>query len=168
MPGIDYFRTLYGYTCWARDRVLEAASRLPEADYIADLGMDHGSIHSTLVHTFAAEALWRQRWLGREDAKVMTPDVAPSLAVLRGLWSLEDAKVRAYLEGLSDSDMDREIAYVTSLHVRLVEPLWQHLTQIVVHGAQHRSEAAMELTRLGHSPEFLDFIAFTRVRSARA
>lgn len=164
VPTLDYFRCILDYTVWARGRVLDAAARLTDADYQAPRGLDHGSIHTTLVHTFAAEALWRQRWLRRDHAALMSAAVAPDLTTLRRLWTLEDAKRAAFLDGLADADTARRIEYVSGSGVPYTEPLWQHLTQIVVHGAQHRSEVALALTQLGQSPGFLDFMAFARER----
>ncbi len=130
--NLEYFRYLLAYTRWARDRVLDTAAKLPEPDYLAPRGLDHGSIHSTLFHTFAAEALWRQRWMNAADASLRSED-APDLAGLRRFWQLEDAKVDAYLDGLADADLERAIEYTSASGVRYREPLQLHLTQIVVH-----------------------------------
>jgi uncharacterized damage-inducible protein DinB len=159
---LEYFRYAFAYTRWARDRVLGAAEKLTEADYVAPRALDHGSIHSTLFHTFAAEGLWRRRWMGEANASLMPEGVAPDLTGLWKLWLLEDAKVDAYLRGLAELDLGRPVGYTSAAGVRYSEPLYLHLTQVVIHGAQHRSEVALELTHLGYSPGFLDFIAFVR------
>jgi uncharacterized damage-inducible protein DinB len=159
---ITYFRYLLVYTRWARDRVLDAATKVPASEYLAPRALDHGSIHSTLFHTMAAETLWRRRWMGDQDARIMPESAAPNLQTLTSLWLVEDAKVDSYLDGLADGDLQRRIDYSNSSGVRFAEPLYLHLTQILVHGAQHRSEVALALTALGQSPGFLDFVAFAR------
>jgi uncharacterized damage-inducible protein DinB len=39
-------------------------------------------------------------------------------------------------------------------------PLWQQLLHQVNHATQHRSEAALLLTRLGFSPGWLDLLVY--------
>ena len=39
-------------------------------------------------------------------------------------------------------------------------PLWQAMVQLVNHGTQHRSEAAVILTAAGASPGDLDIVRF--------
>jgi uncharacterized damage-inducible protein DinB len=164
VPDLGYFRYLLAYTRWARDRVLDAASKLSEAEYLAPRGLDHGSIHSTLFHTLAAEMLWRRRWMGAKDARVIDEAVAPNLVQLVRLWLLEDSKIDAHLAALDESGLDQPVEYTNSMGVPFAEPFYLHLTQMVIHGPQHRSEVALALTQLGHSPGFLDFVAFVRER----
>ncbi len=53
--------TLFDYNYWANQRLLEAAEKVAAEQYFAPAGLSHGSLHGTLVHTLAAEILWRQR-----------------------------------------------------------------------------------------------------------
>jgi len=162
--GVGYLRLMYEYVCWGRERVLAAAERAPEREYLAARGLDHGSIHETLVHVFAAEVLWRRRWMGDTDAKLLTAAEAPSLRQLRDPWALEEAKMRAFLTGVSDAELERQVAYTGTSGAAWAESMWEQMTQMVVHGVEHRSEVALALTQLGHSPGFLDFLAFVRER----
>jgi uncharacterized damage-inducible protein DinB len=119
------------------------------------------------VHVFAVETLWRQRWMGRSDAILLTDADVPALADLRRLWSLEEAKMRAYLADLKDGDLSRTVSYQGRAG-SWSEALWEQVTQLVIHGCDHRSEIALALTQLGHSPGFLDFLAFVREKKAGA
>ena len=49
---------------------------------------------------------------------------------------------------------------------RWAYPLWQQMIHQVNHATQHRSEAAMMLTKLGHSPGWLDLLYFVDVNAA--
>jgi uncharacterized damage-inducible protein DinB len=49
-----------------------------------------------------------------------------------------------------------EFAFQAGAPLRL--PMWQTLTQVMLHGVQHRTEAAMLLTRAGCSPGNMDYI----------
>ena len=42
-----------------------------------------------------------------------------------------------------------------------VLPLWRYLVYVVTHGIQQFSEAAVLLSRLGHSPGEIGFLAFS-------
>jgi uncharacterized damage-inducible protein DinB len=52
---VDYYRWLYDYSYWARDRVLAQVARLDQDAYTAPRTLDYGSIRGTLVH---AIPLW--------------------------------------------------------------------------------------------------------------
>jgi len=160
LVSVDYFRTLFDYTYWARDRIMAAAAGISEPDYLYHRGMDHGSIHATLVHALASEVLFRDRWRGLHTW--LTEEDLPGIEALRRRWTLEEATTRGFLAGLTDGDLATEVVYTTRSGVRQSEPLWQTLTQIVSHQTQHRSEVAWVLTQLGRSPGFLDFLGFTR------
>jgi uncharacterized damage-inducible protein DinB len=162
MPTREYFGYLLRYSRWARDRVLSACEALSAGDNMSGRGLDHGSIHATMEHVFGAEVLWRRRWQGNGSEGPQSGPLASDLNALRRLWLLEDAKVDAHLASLTEADLSMPVRYKSSSGQNFSEPLFPHLTQIVVHRAQHRSEVALELTRLGHSPGFLDFLAFAR------
>jgi uncharacterized damage-inducible protein DinB len=47
-------------------------------------------------------------------------------------------------------------------------PLWQQLLHQTNHATQHRSEAALLLTRLGYSPGWLDLLVYVDRETARS
>jgi uncharacterized damage-inducible protein DinB len=151
------------YSYWGRDRILDAAANLTKQQYTEPAGLDHGSVSETLAHTLAAEALWRLRLEGAGDALLPEIDAATPDA-LGVMWQAEERALGLLLERITDAALERPVEYVTSQGVRRSEPVWQVVLQLVNHGTQHRSEVALVLTRLGHSPGFLDFIAFVRER----
>src|SRR5437773_2660376 len=54
----------------------------------------------------------------------------------------------------------RILEYTNMQGERWAYPLWQQMIHQVNHATQHRSEAAVMLTKLGHSPGWLDLLYF--------
>ena len=167
-----YFRKLFDYNCWANDRVLEQALRLPEADYFASVpGLSFDTLHATLAHVFVAEAVWLGRWRGRPltgtlaDARRMDRIVAaevPDLASLIERWRTLEADRRDYCAGLTDADVQRPLSYVTMDGQQYGNPLGEQMAHVVNHGTQFRAEAAVALTSFSFSPGELDLIRYLR------
>jgi uncharacterized damage-inducible protein DinB len=67
--------------------------------------------------------------------------------------------MRAYLDRLSDDDLDGSARYTLERAWR-DDVRWHALMYVILHGVQHRSEAAMLLTEFGQSPGNLDFILY--------
>src|SRR5207248_3082485 len=60
-----YFRTLFDYSAWARQRLLAAVEQLPEQENFATRPLDYGSIHGSLVHTFVPQGVLADLLAGR-------------------------------------------------------------------------------------------------------
>jgi uncharacterized damage-inducible protein DinB len=72
-----------------------------------------------------------------------------------------------YLAALAESELGRTVTYVNFEGATWTYPLWQMLLHQVNHATQHRSEAALMLTRFGHSPGPLDFLYYFDELGAR-
>jgi len=163
---IDDIRLLFDYGYWATGRILNTAAAVNLEQYTAPGGASHGSLRDTLAHTLAAEMTWRRRCQeGISPAALPTGADFPTLATLQQTWQEEETAMAGYLATLDDADLDATIHYKTTKGAALQNPLWHILTHVVNHGTQHRSEAAMMLSALGHSPGDLDLILFLRQRS---
>lgn len=103
----EYFRTLWDYSYWARDRLLRAMEGMSEEEYARPNGFVYGSIQGILGHTLWAEAGWLALWKG-EAERMPPPSPPPPLAELPARWAEVEAAMRAYLAGLSDADVRRE------------------------------------------------------------
>jgi uncharacterized damage-inducible protein DinB len=163
----DVIRTMYAYNTWANARVLEAAARLP-ADVLqhTDAGAGFGSVHDTLAHILAAQWIFLERWQGRFPTRL--PDGADfaGLDALRARWDAVEAETQRFVARLSDDDAMRVVEYVNQQGERWAYPLWQQMLHQVNHATQHRSEAAMLLTRFGQSPGWLDFLYYVDLTAA--
>lgn len=160
--SVPYLDVLYEYNYWAHHRILDTAAHLTEEQRQEPV-FRIGSLHQTLVHTLAAEWLWRQR-IQLSVSPPTLPQVAdlPTFDALLARWAEEEVAMRAFVAGLSDGDLLRPVSYRTMRGVEHRHPLWLLLAHVVNHGTQHRSEAAAMLTELGHSPGDLDLIYYGR------
>lgn len=160
MLTADYVRCVYDYGYWARDRILNQVSRLDPGAYIADVKLDYRSIRGTLVHILEREATWLARWEGRPD-QLLGEEELLTFETLCKAWSREETKMRAFLQRLSDPMLFEVVEYEsTPSGRRYAIPLWQMMAHLAHHGTQHRSEVALALMQLGHSPGDLDLIVY--------
>jgi uncharacterized damage-inducible protein DinB len=159
--NVQDIRTLYDYNCWATNRILDRAEQVSPEDFVsATLG--YAKLHSTLVHMLSAEWVWRSRWQGHSPTSMLDPNEFPTLDALRARWDQERRHMYAFLDTLGDSALSKTIAYANTRGHGYTDVLWQMMMHVLNHGTQHRSELAMLLTELGHSPGDLDIIAFVR------
>ena len=132
---------------------------------------------ATLVHILYAEWIWRKRTQESYSPGPQSPwealiipdpvkEAPATFDALQARWSEEERAMRAYLAGLRDSDLEQVVLYQTMSGEARENLLWQLLAQVINHGTQHRSEAALRLTQLGHSPGDLDFIIYLRREGA--
>jgi uncharacterized damage-inducible protein DinB len=156
---------LYAYDRWANQRILHVAEHLDLADYLAPASLSHGSVRGTLVHILGTAWLWRLRCQeGISPQALLSEELFPSVETLKNRWQAEEEAFQLYLESLGDDDLDRTISYRNTSGTHYENMLWQILFHVINHSTQFRSEAAVELTRLHHSPGDLDYIAFIRGR----
>jgi uncharacterized damage-inducible protein DinB len=160
----DYFRLLYDYVYWARDRLLAAADGLSEDEYARLNGFNYGSIRGILAHCLAAEAGAIGRWTGSGRRDPANAETLPTVEALRARWQAEEARLRPFLDGLTDASLSEDVVLRRANGEESRRPLYIDMTQIANHETQHRSEAAEALTMIGRSPGDLDFSIFYRER----
>ena len=156
----DVIATLYRYNAWANAQVLQAASRVTPAQFLAGDGASFDSIRDTLVHTLGAQWLYLERWQGRSPRALPAPSEFPDLASVRERWADIERATAAFVGGLTDTRLAAIVEYENFEGERWAYPLWQQMIHQVNHATQHRSEAAVMLTHAGHSPGWLDFLYF--------
>ena len=153
---VSEVRFLFDYGTWATGHILRAAAALGDEEFAAAGKLSHGGIRGTLVHTLAAQHGWCAGWRGLPRPPRLDEADFPTVAALADRWREEDATLRAYLDTLADADLDRDFMGLG--------PLWVAMLQVINHGTQHRSEVAVVLTDLGHSPGDIDILFFARDR----
>ncbi len=155
--------TLYDYNSWANERLLRAATGVTTEQFSASAAISHGSLRGALVHTYAAELVWRLRCQeGLSPSGLPDERDFPTLDSLLKRWREEEKLRQAYLATLQDGDLTGMVSYTTTEGMPYENMLWHLLVHLVNHGTQHRSEAAVVLTGYGHSPGDLDMLFFFR------
>jgi len=157
---------LFDYLYWIRNTVLAAAAKLPEPGFTAaDEGATNRDLRSTLVHELDVQWSWRERLKGADwddwgpDADLKADDY-PTLDALTEHWRRDEAEMRAWLASLFDGDLD-----ASPVRDEDTLPLRQFVMHLVSHGIQQFSEAAVLLTRAGHSPGDIGYLEFIGARS---
>ena len=158
-------RTLLDYHYWARDRLLDALEPLTVEQLTRDMGNSFKSIHETVAHVYAAEWAWYERWRGHSPTALLPSDQFPDLASIRRAWSDNEARMRAYVDGLGEDGGSRVIEYKLLSGQAGSSPLWQMLQHVVNHASYHRGQVTTMLRQLGAPPaKPMDMIAYYRTR----
>jgi uncharacterized damage-inducible protein DinB len=154
-------RLLYDYYYWANARILACAGQLQAEQFTAAQPIPHGSLRGVLMHMLNVERTWRTVTLegGLRPSRIPEGEISDA-AALSARWQAEEQTMRKLLAGLPEGSLDIPKKITNSTGVNYEWLLWQPLYQVLNHGTQHRSEAAVMLTELGQSPGDIDFIFF--------
>ncbi len=160
-------QTMIDYHYWARNQLLEAIGALTAEQYLKDLGSSFRSVRDTLTHTYAAEVIWYQRWHGEAPAKLLPSDTFGDFAALKSAWIDHERKMRAFVDGLRDADVDRIINFTMLNGGVAASPIGEMVQHVVNHASYHRGQVTTMLRQLGAAPaKSMDMIAYFRVRQA--
>jgi len=158
--------SLYRYNDWANQRVLDTSARLTREQLLAGGGASFDSVRDTLVHIMGAQWVYLERWHGRSPRTLPSASDFADVDAIRKRWEAIEHDTRAFVAELSDADLARVVEYTNTQGERWAYPLWQQMIHQVNHATQHRSEAAVMLTTLGHSPGLLDLLYFVDLQAA--
>lgn len=176
MNGVDVIGRLHQHRMWANHKLLTAAETLSAGALRKELPIGQGSIWKSLTHLYAAEYVWLGALEGDETS--MAPgDVTGklpgnqegegavrSLGELRARWSKLDARWAAYLDELTEDDLDREIAKVSSWGKRHVTRCGDILLHVCTH-AQYTTAQVINMLRQVGASELPDPMLISLARS---
>lgn len=153
---------LIEYLFWVRDRILAASAELTDGEFQSRETVTTRDLRATLVHQLENEWAWRIRLSeGAFPVGDLLPTDYPTLDALVARWHREERDLRAWFDGLSDRDLETRPPGDDN-----TQALWRYLLYVVNHGTQQFAEAAVLLTRLGHSPGEIGYLAFCSNPSA--
>jgi uncharacterized damage-inducible protein DinB len=162
----DDLHTLLDFHYWARDRMLDAVESLTREQFTQDLGGSFRSVRDTLAHTYGAEWVWYSRWQGVSPTAFQPFDMFADVAAVRQAWVDHETKMRAFLDGLGEDDINRRIDYTLFNGTAGTSPFWQMLQHVVNHASYHRGQVTTMLRQLGATPpKSTDLITFYRERA---
>ena len=148
---------LLDYLFWVRDRVLAATASLSDDEFRSGEIVGTRDLRGTLVHQLENEWAWRIRLSeGSFPLGDLAPDDYPTLDDLVRRWRQEERALRTWFAHVSDERLGTRPPGDAN-----VLPLWRYLVYVVTHGVQQFSDAAVLLTRIGHSPGEIGFLAFS-------
>jgi len=166
---LDDLKTLVDYHYWARDRVLEAASRLTPEQFTRDLGSSFKSVRDTLAHLYSAEWAWYQRWHGISPAAHLPFDQFHDIESIRTAWTAHESKMRAFLDSLAEHELDGIIEYKTLAGDASSSTIGQMLQHVINHGSYHRGQLTTMFRQLGAEPaKSMDLIRYYREKALKA
>lgn len=163
---LDELKELYAYDDWARERILAAVSKLTDEQRTREVGGSFPSVQETLAHLLKSDWVWLERWKGDP------PDGWPADRPLRGLadlragWDRVATERHAWIEGLSESDLERVVAYRNLKGEPQQARVYEMLRHVVNHATYHRGQVTSMIRMVGGTPVSLDLIAWYRERAA--
>ena len=159
--NIQDIQLIYDYNYWANNKILAMSALVTQEQFLTWVDFPYGGLRGTLVHILDAECGWRGLFETQAFGDDLNVDDFPAFQPLEKRFREEEQAMRAYLNGLSDEDMENvHFKYKASNGEPRDRVLWHCLLHVVNHGTQHRSEAAAMLTSFGVSPGDLDFTVF--------
>lgn len=160
----EVIQTLYRYNNWANQRVLDTSESLTTEQLLAGRDGGFGSIRDTLVHIMDTQSIYLTRWQGASPNPILDPGQFPDMVAIRARWADIETETQVFVTGLDDARLAHVVEYTNLKGERRAYPLWQQMLQQANHATQHRSEVALLLTQLDHSPGWLDFLYFINLQ----
>lgn len=148
---------MYEYGIWANQKLLATARALTTEQLHKPFTSFEFTILGSFVHLVSAEWRWYQSWIGAPMEERLTVNDLPTLDAVRAKWEPLWDERRMFVASLTSDQLQRPLVRKLQGREQSI-PLWQALVHVANHGTQHRSEIALMLTELGHSPGDLDMV----------
>lgn len=163
-----HFNMQARYHVWVTHRLLEAVSRLSDADYRRDVGLFFKSIHGTLNHMLVAEhLLWYARFAkGASPVLALDSEIEPDREHLAQALKGGAANWSQLIASWPAERFDSHLDYLTSKGVPQSLPFAATLAHVFNHATHHRGQITAALTHLGHECPELDMVYFLQAEQA--
>jgi uncharacterized damage-inducible protein DinB len=154
--SVAMIRDLYDYHHWANRRLFDVAAALGEAPCARDVG-SHFSVPTLtrmFAHLYGADAVWLDRWTGAPASVPPYPQLG-SMAEVRKAWDVLETSQRAFVDRLTDADLQRRVDYKNTQGQAFGAPLGvllQHVANLDPRDTRRTLIRALEMAR----PERVD------------
>ena len=151
---------------WASGRILDAVEKLTPEQFTRSMMSSFDSLRDTVAHLYMAEWLWSARLLGLPMQPLPKASEFPDVASLSKAWPPIEARLRGYIDQLTDAEIVRVMEY-TSLSFGPAATQIGHIIQHVFnHASYHRGQVTTMLRQLGADPPLgMDFTRFIKERA---
>jgi len=165
MLPVEALRELYEYNYWARDRQLEACSKLNEEQFARPMHNSFSSLRDTLVHLLGAEWVWYERWRGRSPRSIPSwTEEIQTLAALCARWAPVEKDIRDYLATLNHEALAQPLTYFNLKGEKWTYPVGKTVLHLANHQTYHRGQVTALLRQLGATPVQIDFLVYLDAR----
>ena len=165
----QHFQMFAGYNRWANQRIYEVAADLGPEEFTRDTGAFFKSVMGTLNHLLATDRIWMKRFTGTGDAPATLDTILHSdFDSLRKARIAEDDRMVAWVNGLTEQQLDGRFTYLTVTDMRTIsQRLAPALAHAFNHQTHHRGQLHTILTMLGRPSVTLDLVYFQRTEEGR-
>lgn len=155
---------LFDYNSKMTDRVIHVAGALTQDQFTATVVQGQPSVRDTLVHMADAQVCHVSWWSGsmtRDESfgREFPPSNYADITAVSDFWRSVNQETTNFVRSLTgNADLERTYTRAFGDGSTIERPLWEMMLHVINHGTQHRSEVAVMLTALGHSPGDLDLL----------
>ncbi len=165
----QHFQMFAAYNRWANQRIYDAAADLSPEEFTRDTGAFFKSAMGTLNHLLATDRIWMKRFTGTGDAPATLDTILhKDFDSLRKARIAEDDRMVAWVNGLTEQQLDGRFTYITVTDMRTIsQRLAPALAHAFNHQTHHRGQLHAILTTLGRPSVTLDLVYFQRTEEGR-
>src|ERR1700757_1511200 len=109
--NLAYLQTLLDYHYWARDIILDAVTLVPREKFTQPVDSSFKSLRDTVAHTYAADFVWLQRWLGRAPQGLIAYDQFPDVTSIRTAWKDLETETGQFVTNLGEAGINHGFGY---------------------------------------------------------
>lgn len=160
--------TLFDYDRWATDRVLDVAETLTEEQYARNLSSSFGGIRGTLVHIYAADWVWLERWRGNSPTTLIREEDIPTFPLLFERWKNWRTDADAFLQSVTEEQLASLLSYADIKGNAHSQILWQQMQHLINHATYHRGQVTTLFRQLGVKAVGTDLINYYRLTARNA
>jgi uncharacterized damage-inducible protein DinB len=142
------------YSAWASRRLMDAVRVLPPDELARPTGISHQSILGTMAHLHFADWIWYTRVAEAIDKPATT------MEALEREWPELRARWERFVDGLTDADLARVIAFRSIRGFDAAATVEQIVLHLVNHGTMHRGQVMGMIRQLGIEPPGTDLLLY--------